>query len=217
MQNERTKVIGYIRVSTSMQAEEGVSLQAQTARLQAYAVAMNLELVRIETDDISAKNMDRPGLQAGLQALDAGEASGLLIFKLDRLTRSVRDLSTLLEDYFHRFALLSVCDAIDTRTATGRMILNVLTSVAQWEREACSERTKAALSHLKSQGKTLGQKPLTALVPDSVQKIQQLYATGLYSKRRLCKEANRLQIPTARGNNAKWHPTSIDAALSSIK
>ncbi len=122
MQTAITKVVGYIRVSTTQQADEGVSLDAQRARLEAYAIAMNLEIVAIEVDaGVSAKNMDRPGLKKALEALDNGTAAGLLIFKLERLTRNVYDLGTLLDRYFSsKFALLSVCDSIDTRSATGR-------------------------------------------------------------------------------------------------
>jgi DNA invertase Pin-like site-specific DNA recombinase len=80
-----------------------------------------------------------------------------LIAKLDRLTRSVRDLGDPVERFFaSRCSLLSVSDSIDTRTAAGRLVLNVLVSVAQWEREACSERTRDALAQLKSDGVQLG-------------------------------------------------------------
>lgn len=153
-----TRVVGYIRVSTEGQADGGVSLEAQRAKLAAYAVAMDLELVAIEVDaGLSAKTLARPGLQAALGALTAGQADGLLVCKLDRLTRSVRDLGDLVERFFaSRFSLLSVADSIDTRSAAGRLVLNVLASVAQWEREATGERTRDALAHLKAQGVRLG-------------------------------------------------------------
>ena len=153
-----TRVVGYIRVSTDVQAEEGVSLDAQRAKLEAYAVACDLELVAIREDaGVSAKTLARPGLQAALEDLKSGRADGLLVAKLDRLTRSVRDLGSLLESYFGaRFSLLSVADAIDTRTAAGRLVLHVLTSVAQWEREAIGERTRDALRHLQACGVRIG-------------------------------------------------------------
>lgn len=132
---DKTRVIGYVRVSTEIQASEGVSLDAQQARLRAYAAALDLELVRIEQDaGHSAKNLDRPALKSALRALDEGQATGLLVFKLDRLTRRVLDLGHLIERYFgERFSLLSVADSIDTRTAAGRLVLNVMASAAQWE------------------------------------------------------------------------------------
>lgn len=154
----RTKVVGYVRVSTEQQADGGVSLDAQRAKLTAYAVALDLDLVAIVEDaGVSAKSLNRPGLIRVLAMLDANEAEGVLVAKLDRLTRSVRDLGDLVERYFaSRCSLLSVSDSIDTRTAAGRLVLNVLTSVAQWEREATGERTRDALAHLKREGVRLG-------------------------------------------------------------
>lgn len=152
------RVIGYIRVSTEGQADGGVSLDAQREKLRAYAVAMDLDLVEILEDaGASAKTLARPALQEALLRLEAGVATGLLVTKLDRLTRSVRDLGDLVDTYFSaRFSLLSVSDSIDTRSAAGRLVLNVLASVSQWEREATGERTREALSHLRSGGVRLG-------------------------------------------------------------
>ena len=152
------KVLGYVRVSTQEQANEGVSLAAQEAKLRAYCAALDLELVAVVADaGVSAKSLERPGLTQALALLDSGAAEGLLVVKLDRLTRSVRDLGALLDGYFSaRFSLLSVSDSIDTRTAAGRLVLNLLTSVASWEREACAERTSAALRHKVAVGEHVG-------------------------------------------------------------
>lgn len=154
------KAIGYVRVSTEEQASGGHSLGAQAAKLRQYAALYEIELVEIIEDaGASAKTLERPGLQRALQMLRDGEAGGLLIAKLDRLTRSVGDLAVLLDGYFGEKAgkhLYSVADAIDTRSAAGRMVLNILTSVAQWEREAIGERTRAALQHKISKGERVG-------------------------------------------------------------
>ncbi|MBX3221917.1 MAG: recombinase family protein [Labilithrix sp.] len=154
----KERVVGYVRVSSDAQAEQGVSLDAQREKLKAYALALDLELVAIVEDaGYSAKTLKRPGLQVALEHLTEGRASGLLVAKLDRLTRSVRDLGDLVEGYFAvPFSLVSVADSIDTRSAAGRLVLNVLTSVAQWEREATGERTREALGHLKGRGVRLG-------------------------------------------------------------
>lgn len=152
------RVLGYVRVSTERMADEGVSLDAQREKLKAYAIALDLELVEIIEDaGESAKTLDRPGLARALAALKEGKAEGLLVPKLDRLTRSVRDLGVLIDEYFaSKFALLSVSDAIDTRTAAGRLCLNIMATVSQWEREAIGERTRDALGHLKASGVRLG-------------------------------------------------------------
>lgn len=154
-----TTVVGYIRVSTDKQSEHGVSLDAQRAKIEAYASLYDLHLIDIMVDaGVSAKTLNRPGLQQALGLLRQGHASALLVTKLDRLTRSVKDLGLLVETYFapDRSTLLSVQDALDTRSAAGRLVLNVLMSVAQWEREAIGERTAEALGHKKAKGEKLG-------------------------------------------------------------
>lgn len=159
----KTRVVGYVRVSTEGQADSGISLEAQRSKLTAYAEAMDLKLIAIEEDaGLSAKTVvGRPGLLRALARLDAGEADGVLVAKLDRLTRSVRDLGDLVERYFsRRHSLLSLGDSIDTRTASGRLVLHIIGSVSQWEREATSERTSVALSELKKRGVLVGGVPL---------------------------------------------------------
>lgn len=154
-----TKAVGYIRVSTEQQADHGVSLDAQQAKIRAYASLYDLELVGVVVDaGVSAKTLQRPGLQQALTMLRKGQANALLVVKLDRLTRSVKDLGTLVEDYFSsdKISLLSVADNIDTRSAAGRLVLNVLASVAQWEREAIGERTTEALAHKRTKGEKTG-------------------------------------------------------------
>ncbi len=145
-----TRAIAYVRVSTDKQAEHGLSLEAQRARAQAYAALYDLELIGTEIDaGASAKTLNRPGLQRALGQLQRGAAQALLVVKLDRLTRSVKDLGTLVEQYFldGRWSLLSVSEQIDTRTAAGRMVLNILASVSQWERETIAERTREAMAY----------------------------------------------------------------------
>ena len=158
----RTRTVAYIRVSTDKQAEHGVSLEAQRAKLQAYAALYDLDLVAVEVDaGLSASTLDRPGLQAALAMLRTRKADALLVVKLDRLTRSIRDMGDLVDRYFgagKTASLLSVGDQIDTRTAAGRMVLNLLTTVAQWEREATGERTAAAMAHKAAAGEYTGGK-----------------------------------------------------------
>jgi DNA invertase Pin-like site-specific DNA recombinase len=151
----RTRTVAYVRVSTDKQADHGVSLDAQRAKIAAYAQLYELDIVEVVVDSgASAKTLDRDGLQRALGMLCAGRADALLVVKLDRLTRSVCDLGHLVEEYFAsgRWALLSVGEQVDTRTAAGRLVLNVLASVAQWEREATGERTSAAMRYKAASG-----------------------------------------------------------------
>ncbi len=160
-QDRPLRVIGYVRVSTDMQAQEGVSLDAQRERIRCYCKASGFKLVHLAQDETSAKSLDRPGLTAALKLLEAGRADALLVVKLDRLTRSVIDLGTLLNGYFlkEQHYLLFVTESLDTRNAMGRFVLYILALIAQWEREAIGERTREAMRHLKAQGVFLGRAP----------------------------------------------------------
>jgi site-specific DNA recombinase len=226
----KTRVVGYVRVSTEQQADSGLSLDAQRSELRAYAFATELELVDILEDaGLSAKSLDRPALQRALAMLDAGGADGLLIAKLDRLTRSVRDLGDLVERYFtSRFSLLSVADSIDTRTAGGRLVLNVLAAVSQWEREATAERTRDAVAQLRGEGVTLGGERFgwrrgddaddhgrrllesVAAEMDTVGRIRELHRQGL-SIRAIAQQLAAEGCPTKRGG--RWHPTMVHRIL----
>lgn len=155
----RQRAVAYLRVSTEEQADKGVSLAAQRAKVQQYAELYDLDLVDvIEDAGASAKSLARPGLQRALELLRAGAADALLVMKLDRLTRSVRDLGDLMAGPFAPGAatLLSVGEHLDTSSAAGRLVINILVSVSQWEREAIGERTSTALQHKASLGEYTG-------------------------------------------------------------
>lgn len=216
------RAIGYIRVSTEEQVQDGVSLEAQTDKLRQYAELYDIELVDIKSDaGLSAKTLSRPGLQTALDALDVGEADALLIYKLDRLTRSVADLGRLIETHFQKHQLLSVTDHIDTSTANGRLILNVLGSVSQWERETVVERTVTALRYLKDQRRVYGHIPLGynavdgSLTPDDeeqmvIAEIQDLRSKG-HSLRAIADNLNTRGIVGKRGG--AFYASSIRAIL----
>lgn len=222
------KVIGYVRVSTEEQSAEGVSLAAQEAKIRAYAALYDLDLIEVIIDaGQSAKSLKRPGLTRALGLLKAGKAGGMVIAKLDRLSRNVSDFNSLIEGYFGEKAgkqLMSVADSIDTRTAAGRLVLNVLMSVSQWEREAIGERTKDALAYKKSMGERVGKVPFgfdlasdgIALVSNADEQrtigiIHQLKADG-YSLRSIAEELTRQGIITKEGN-AKWAHTAVSRIL----
>jgi site-specific DNA recombinase len=153
--------IGYVRVSTEEQAKEGISIDAQSDKLRQYADLHDINLVDIIVDaGASAKSLKRPGLDRALATLQSGEADALLIYKLDRLTRSVVDLGRLIDEYFKQYELLSVMDDLNTSSANGRLVLNVLTSIAQWERETICERTTDALQYMKEQRRVYNHLPL---------------------------------------------------------
>lgn len=151
------KVIGYVRVSTVKQEQSGLSLEAQELKIRQYCELYELELIDIIIDaGASAKTLERPGIQSAMAMIKNGAANGLVVAKLDRLTRSIKDLNVLIEDLFNKAALISVSDQVDTTTPSGRLILNILMSVSQWEREEIGERTKAAMKAKKAKGQYTG-------------------------------------------------------------
>lgn len=163
------KAIGYVRVSTDKQAERGVSLEAQAEKIRAMAVVHGVALSDIIVDGgESAKSLNRPGMMRLLSMVDAGEVRMVIIAKLDRLTRSVKDLCTLLERFERRgVALVSVAESLDTSSAAGRLVLNIMTAVSQWEREAIAERTRDAMRHKRRNGERVGNIPYGfQLAPD---------------------------------------------------
>jgi DNA invertase Pin-like site-specific DNA recombinase len=150
--------IGYVRVSTDRQAEQGVSLEAQEAKIRAMATVQSAELIDVIVDGgESAKSLNRPGLQRLLALINSGKVQAVIVAKLDRLTRSVKDLCELLELLEKRkVALISVAESLDTGSAAGRLVITIMGAVSQWEREAIGERTRDALRHKRGQGQRVG-------------------------------------------------------------
>jgi DNA invertase Pin-like site-specific DNA recombinase len=217
-----TKTIAYIRVSSTDQAENGHSLAVQREKVELYAKLHGLELVAvIEDAGVSAKTLDRPGLNRALAMLDQGKATALLVCKLDRLTRRVADLGKLIENHFSersKVALMSVADSIDTRSAAGRLVLNVLASVSQWEREIIVERTTDTMQSLKASGKvysrpTVGFDAIDGklITNDAEQaliaRIRALKAAGT-SLAKIADQLNADKVPTKRGG-AAWHASTV--------
>lgn len=189
MTTTKTKAVAYLRVSTEKQSDLGVSIEAQEQKVNAYASLYDLELVDIIVDaGASAKTLERPKLQKALGMLKAGQADALLVVKLDRLTRSVVDLGKLIESYFApgKAALLSVSEQIDTRSASGRMVLNILATVSQWEREIIAERTSIAMKYKQSQGEYIGgHAPYGFKIVDGVQVEDEFEQSVIQQAKRL--------------------------------
>src|SRR3974390_3133426 len=116
------------------------------------AVVQGAELAEVIIDaGESAKSLNRPGMSRLLSLVEAGAVNKVIIAKLDRLTRSVQDLAEPFARFNRRgVSLVSVAESLDTGTAAGRLVLNIMTAVSQWEREAIGERTATALQHKKA-------------------------------------------------------------------
>jgi DNA invertase Pin-like site-specific DNA recombinase len=158
--NGTKQVIGYVRVSTADQQENGVSLDAQQARINAWATANGHNVGGVFLDAMSGKRADnRVELQKALDAVC--KAGGVLVvYSLSRLARSTKDAISISERLQKAGAdLVSLTENIDTTTAAGKMIFGLLAVLAQFERDQISERTTAALAYKATQGERTGQVP----------------------------------------------------------
>src|SRR2546430_8486622 len=151
--------IGYVRVSTDKQADHGVSLEAQEAKIRAMATVQGAEIVELIVDGgESAKDLNRPGMERLLALVDERKVQTVIIAKLDRLTRSVKDLAELLERFQRRgVSLVSVAESLDTGSAAGRLVSNIMTAVSQWAREDIREGTGDAKQDTKMIGGGVGE------------------------------------------------------------
>lgn len=137
--------MGYIRVSTEKQ---DISPEAQREKILAMARVHDYTVLDIIEDRESAKSLERKGMSDLREKVRSRACDAVIVAKLDRLTRSVVDLNMLIDDFARAdVALISVAESLDTKSAAGRLVMNIMASVSQWEREAIGERTRDALRH----------------------------------------------------------------------
>lgn len=155
-------VVIYSRVSTAEQAASGLSLDIQEEKCRQYADLHGLTVVGVIRDEgVSAKDLNRPGMRTLRSTIKEGAVNGIVVYRLDRLTRSVGDFAAVLHPELERYdvRLHGVNDRIDTSTATGRMQVNMILTVAQWERETTAERIRDTIAGVRQQGYHMGQAP----------------------------------------------------------
>jgi site-specific DNA recombinase len=153
---------GYCRVSSADQANHGVSLDAQTAKIRQWCAANGYELVDVLVDaGISGGRCDnRPALQAALKAVGRGDA--LIVYSLSRLARSIKDTLVVAEALERRGAdLVSLSERLDTSSASGKMLFHMVAVMAEFEKNVIGERTRMGMAQLRSQGKFCGGRPPT--------------------------------------------------------
>ena len=196
----------YVRVSTEAQAEEGYSIGAQTERLRAYCTAMGWTQTELYVDGgFSGSSLERPQIQRLIGDVGSGGIAAVLVYNLDRLSRSQKDTLYLIEDVFmpNGVDFISLNESIDTSTPYGRAMIGILSAFAQLERENICMRTRMGMLERVKQGYWRGSgvpfgydydPERGILVPnsdaESVRRIYELYIRG-YSARMI---ANMLGI-----------------------
>ncbi len=200
MDKKERRAAIYIRVSTEGQREEGYSIDAQTELLQAYCISREIHAREFYIDGgYTGSNIDRPAMTKLIEDIRRGEISHVIVYKLDRLSRSQKDTLYLIEDVFNPAGVtfISMNENMDTSTPIGRAMLGIMSAFAQLERETIRERTRLGMQERVKNGYWPGggripfgydyDKTQGILVPngdaDTVRRAYDLYLAGYSTDR----------------------------------
>lgn len=220
--DDKKYVVGlYPRVSTEDQFRNGHSLGEQKERMLKLCDYKNYEVYKVYEDaGISAKDMNRPAFQEMIQDIKDGKINKIIVYKLDRLTRSIKDLEeicTFLEE--NNCSLESMCEDINTSTANGKFFIRMLTILAQLEIERTSERIKFGMIGAVKKGHFVGRAPIgydkqdkklviNDIESEVIRRIFDYYIKGMAANA-ITKLLNEEKVL-----NRKWIPTLVDRILS---
>lgn len=200
------KVVGYCRVSTREQAEDGHGLAAQRRAIATAAELRDWEVEWIEDAGYTARSDKRPGLTAALQMLRRREAQVLVVSKLDRLSRSVQHFARFLDlAQRQRWALVALDLNLDMTTPNGRLVAHILAAVAQWESEMIGQRTADAMAEAKADGARYGR--AAQVSPDVALRITAEREDGL-SFAAIAAALDADAVPTPSGG-ARWYGSTV--------
>jgi DNA invertase Pin-like site-specific DNA recombinase len=205
------RVLAYLRVSTSEQADSRAGLEAQRTAILAEAKRRGwTEVAFIEDAGWSAKDMKRPGLHRALAMLKGREADALVVSKMDRLSRSLLDFAAIMQRAQKEgWALLALDSPADLTTPTGEAMAGVLAVFAQLERRLIAERTRTALAQRKAAGVRLGR--ARAISPEVEARVRELRAEG-FSVRGI---AAQLAVEGHRApGGSEWQPSTLQRVLT---
>ena len=212
--NAALRALTYGRVSTGRQAASGISLDDQAEKLAEVVVNRGwVHIAHLTDPGLSGRKMtNRKGLLDALGRLDRREADVLVAAKIDRVSRSTTDFARLLDQAEKKGWKLVVLDAdVDTTTAAGRLLVDVVSAAASFESRRIGERAKSVHAVRRSQGKRAGQAPL---LPDDVRlRIAREHAEGK-SLNAIATALNEEGVPTARGR--QWYASTIRHVVRSV-
>lgn len=205
-------LVGYVRVSTAEQGDKGAGLAAQLAYLAEVCAGRGLALGPVYKDVASGGSLNgRRDLRRALAAIRRGEASGIVVPRVDRLSRSVHDFSGLLKRSRREGWSLILADlGLDLSTPTGALIATILAALAEFERHLIGLNTKQGLAIKRAQGVRLGRPPV---LPQRIrERIRRERASGA-TWRCIAEGLNRGSVPTAHGG-VRWHASTVRAVAT---
>jgi len=223
------KTAVYVRVSTDEQAKEGYSIRAQIDKLKNYVMIKEWDLYKVYADEgISGKNItERPAINELIADIKAGRVNNVLVYKIDRLTRSTRDLLELADIFSdNNCSFSSVMESIDTQTASGRMFLKIIGIFAEFERENIAERITLGCEKKVREGYTLANftasygyerdtdDKIQKINPEEAEIVKEIYAMyvdGNMSYNAICKNLNHRGVKPKLGDT--WGHHSIRNVL----
>jgi DNA invertase Pin-like site-specific DNA recombinase len=201
-------VIGYLRVSTREQAESGLGLDAQRRAISDEADRRGWDVRFVADEGYTARNLNRPGYREAMRALKRREASALVVAKLDRLSRSLPDFGTTLSlAKQQKWALVALDVNVDMTTPAGRLVANIIASVAEWESETIGARTRDAMAEAKAKGQTFGRERSEVWQPALVARVLAERAEG--ASYQAIGAGLDLDGITPPGNGARWYPSTV--------
>jgi DNA invertase Pin-like site-specific DNA recombinase len=221
--NSPIKVVGYTRVSLDEQGERGLGLAAQRSAIVAEVQTRGWDLVEVlEDSGYSGRDCNRPSLRTALNRLQRGHAEALVVAKLDRLSRSILDFTSIMtKARKENWGVIALDCSVDTTTPAGEAMAHVMATFAQYERRLIGQRTSDALRELRRRGKAYSPTPFgyerdgdRLLLDPTEQKvlarIRRLRGTGK-SYRAIAQSLNRSGTPAKKGGS--WFASSVRSAL----
>lgn len=223
------KYIGYVRVSTDEQKQHGFGIDTQHSTIRSYCEAMGYPLETIIADEgISGKDMNRPGIQRVIEMIQSGQYAGIVVSKLDRISRNLKDILVLHDEIMLEIGatMVSIKEQFDTATPVGKLMFQIIGGFAEFERSMIKDRMWGGKIEKVKQGKFAGGRPPYGynliggkLVPNAaeaavVRQVFQLKALG-YSLGKIAALLIEQNVPTRQ--NGKWSRKHIKTMLDRKK
>jgi DNA invertase Pin-like site-specific DNA recombinase len=201
-------------VSTGRQADSGAGIEAQRTAILAEATRRGWAAADVQfiEETASGKNAKRPGLELAREALASGDAGALVVSKMDRLSRSLLDFASIMQEAQKQgWALIALDCPVDLTTPMGEALASIIATFAQLERKMIGERTRDALAEKRAAGVKLGR---PRILPDDVRERIVAEREEKRTLRIIADALNDEGVPTAHGGK-RWYPSTVRQVLTS--